>query len=167
MAGKRFYTDDEKAAGLLALTTHDGNTRRASRDTGIPEATLRNWKRNWDNQGGPPAAVSEPAAEKASDFVAQATTVRDEALAMIRHKLPEAKVGELNAVVGTLDDKITRAAALARGGKDDAPKQIDARAAGELLAGFVGEAMRQAQERSVVVQDTVTNNPQRELGTGD
>lgn len=41
---KRSYTDDERAMALAMLAANGGNTKRTSRDTAIPESTLRCWR---------------------------------------------------------------------------------------------------------------------------
>lgn len=152
MARARMYTDEEKAAVFLALTTHEGNVERSSRDTGVPASTVRGWKKEWAEQGASQEIVAAAAVE-ADKFITDATRVRDAALAQIEEKLPTAKVSELNAVVGTLDDKIVRARAITRGQGDDKPQQIDAAAVGELLAGFVGEALKQSREREAAISN--------------
>lgn len=156
------YTDEEKASVFLALTTHEGNVERSSRDTGVPASTVRGWKKEWAEQGAS-QEVATLAAEKAYEFIEDATRVRDAALKQIEEKLPTAKVSELNAVVGTLDDKIVRARALQRGSGDDKPQQIDAKAVGELLASFVGTALEQQRERAAAIHQATENKPTEAL----
>lgn len=158
---RRFYSDEDKARGYTALTVHDGNISRAARETGISESTLRDWRKAWEAEGVP-KEIADKAAVEADDFIVRASSLRDTAMETARSKIPEAKVGELTTLIGVLDDKIYRARTLKKNPGDDGPKQIDARAAGELLAGFVQEAMRSAEER----QRSVTgaeNTPERAL----
>lgn len=158
--GSSNYSDEERGHVYLTLTTNDGNVQRTARDTGVPEATVRLWKKTWEREGAPPG-VALQASEEADTFLVKARAVRDAALLQIEIKLPQARVSELNAVVGTLDDKITRAESI-RDPKDRAePKQIDARAAGELLAGFVESALRASQDRQGAIREATENKPDR------
>jgi len=110
--GRRVYTDDDKAQGLLHLTLTDGNVKRAARDSGFPETTIRRWKSEWEREGVP-APIQLRAEQDAGDFTDEAVVVRDMALKQIKVKIPDAKVSELITTVGVLDDKIMRARGLA------------------------------------------------------
>lgn len=145
--GKRFYSDEEKARVHVALTVNEGNVSRTARDTGVAESTVRDWKQAWERDGVPQEIAVQAAAE-ADDFIREAVIVRNEAVARARELIPgSTKIAELTTLAGVLDDKIYRARSVRKPDGDDGPKQIDARAAGELLAGFVGEAIRQAEDR--------------------
>jgi transposase-like protein len=111
------YTEAEKAAAYVVLTTNDGNVKRTARDLGYPENTVRRWKKDWE-QNGPPSTDELEVAVGA--FLERATSVRDDALTVIDMKLQllkkdpdKAKLAELTTVLGVLDDKITRASGLA------------------------------------------------------
>ncbi|HYD00890.1 MAG TPA: hypothetical protein VEB22_06650 [Phycisphaerales bacterium] len=43
-AGKRQYSDSDKATALAALDANGGNVRRTARETGIPEKTIADWR---------------------------------------------------------------------------------------------------------------------------
>lgn len=145
---KRIYSDEDKARVYTSLTVHEGNVSRTARDTGVAESTVRDWKKTWEADGVPQEIAVQAAAE-ADAFITKASTIRDEALDRARALIPgSTKIAELTTLAGVLDDKIYRAKTLRPSGQDDGPKQIDARAAGELLAGFVGEAIRQSEERA-------------------
>jgi transposase-like protein len=158
--GSTNYSDEERGNVYLTLTTNDGNVKRTARDTGVPESTVRLWKKEWE-RGGPPDAVVDHAAHEADTFLVKARATRDKALAIMEEKLPEARVSELNAVVGTLDDKITRAESIRNRPEGDEPKSIDARAAGQLLAGFVEQALAASQERQASIREVTENKPDR------
>jgi transposase-like protein len=51
----RQYSDEEKAAALIALDGNGGNLIRTARDTGIPRTTLRHWLAG----EGTPSSVAE------------------------------------------------------------------------------------------------------------
>jgi transposase-like protein len=103
------YSDEDRARLFVALSVHKGNVKRVTRETGIPESTVRRLKKEFETNPPPSALV-----ENYSDaFVNEASVVRDMALYEMRKKIPDAKLGELNAVVGTLTDKINTAKGLA------------------------------------------------------
>jgi transposase-like protein len=106
MAGRPSkYDADDKARVLVALKANGGNVKRTARETGVPEQTVRNWKKE-GNSVSASVALAVPLAE--DEFVKEASLIRSKALKLIEQKIEDgdAKVGELNAVVGTLTDKI-------------------------------------------------------------
>lgn len=106
MAGRATYSEDDKARVYVVLLANDGNVKRTSRETGVPENTVRRWKKQFEKDG-PPA--EEKVEEAASDFLEEADTVRFMALRRIKELIPESnKIGELNTTVGILTDKIDR-----------------------------------------------------------
>ncbi len=94
MATRRTYSDEDKARAYVAWVTNDKVMRRTARTTGIPQTTLRQWITEWEEQG-PPIEQAEKIAEIATDFVQEATRVRDKALAELEKKIPTAKPSEL------------------------------------------------------------------------
>lgn len=101
----------------MSLAMSGGNVKRASRDTGVPEQTVRNWKRNWEANGGIPAEVAEKVeGELAPAFMDTAISVRDQALQKIAEFIPHTEPKDLDKlikIVGILDDKVRLAAGLA------------------------------------------------------
>ena len=71
--GRATYTDADKAKVYVVLTTNDGNVKRTARETGVPENTVRRWKK-WFEDNGPPNL--EEVEAQAGDFVATANEVR-------------------------------------------------------------------------------------------
>lgn len=104
MAGRPSYTPEEKARAYVQLKANGDNLKRTARELDIPVNTLRRWRDEWKSSGPP---VDEEVSEAIDTFVNDAERVRNKALLMIEEKLPDAKVGELNAVVGTLTDKLS------------------------------------------------------------
>lgn len=160
---QRRYSDEDRALVLATLTSNNGNVARTARDTNIPEATVRGWKRDWE-ENGPPPAVQEQAIAVADDFVAAATVVRNEALAIMRRKLPDARVSELNSVVGTLDDKITRMRGLATGRVEHVHQQaVSADELGSAIGEYLVNAVTAARQRQAEVFEVVEEPSVKEL----
>ena len=101
----RIYRDEDKAAVYLSLQQGNGNIRRASRETGVPEQTIRDWKRVWDSEGVP-EEVQDALIVEVADSLERMERVRDKALALIEGRLHEHKPRELATLFGILDDKI-------------------------------------------------------------
>lgn len=150
------YSDEDKARAYVVLTANDGLVKRAARELGMPENTLRRWRDEWE-KSGPPAV--EQVQEAVSSFIGDAEKARGMAVEVIIAKLEAAKDGdlksvklaELSTVVGVLDDKITRAAGLDKGGRVDhyhhLPEPEELRALmGEFIEGSIKAAERRAEE---------------------
>ena len=148
------YTDEERARVLLELTTNNGNVKKTARDTNVPENTVRRWRDEWEREGVPEPVLTV-AVKEADDFIEKAETVRDQALEMMRSKLPEARPGELNAIVGTLDDKITRARGLPTQRvkhEHDLPSPAETR---EIMRGLIQEAISDANQRHLEIAEVI------------
>lgn len=110
------YTAEDKARAYVVLQSNEGNLKRTARDTGIPEPTIRRWRNEWASEGPPPLEQLE---EAATDYVANAETVRDLALQRIKERLQSDNVKEqgtlpqLATVYGIVTDKIDRARGIA------------------------------------------------------
>lgn len=112
MSRRSQYTDSDRARVHLALQVNDGNMKRTSRDTGIPVATVRDWKRKWESEGVPDE-VANAQIDVVDDFVTDASRIRDKALNRLEQVIDDEKnVKNLATVIGILDDKITRARGL-------------------------------------------------------
>lgn len=165
--GRKDYSDEERSIALLALQTNDWQVRPSARETGIPASTLRDWKKEWQTEGTT-AELDVIVDAHATEFVKTATRIRDKALdrieAILNDDESNPKLTELNAIAGTLDDKIVRARALRRNAEGfEKPETIDARAAGQLLAGFVQEALQMGRERQEAVSNATENKPEKAL----
>lgn len=112
MARRSQYTDADRARVHVALQINDGNIKRSARDTGIPVATVRDWKRKWESEGVP-EGVAEAQTEAVDTFTENASRVRDKALARLEQVIDNTdRPKDLATVIGILDDKITRARGL-------------------------------------------------------
>lgn len=151
----RIYSDGERAAVYLSLAQGNGNIRRASRETGVPEQTIRDWKRDWEMNGLQPE-VEEALTLEAEDSLNRMERVRDKALALIEGRLHEHKPRELATLFGILDDKIrlTKGLATARTETVSAlptPEEMKALFQG-MIAGAIAAQDRREAEVIVVEQ---------------
>ena len=152
------YTEADKAQVYVVLTTNDGNVKRTARDTGVPENTVRRWKKDWAENGPPNTEQVEAAV---GTFLERATSVRNDALEVIDLKIQllkkdpdKAKLAELTTVLGVLDDKITRAQGLATGRVEHVhalPPAEEIR--GALLEAFKAVQVLTAQREGEVIED--------------
>lgn len=87
---------------FVTLKVNNNNVTRTSRDTGIPQRTIRDMRESFQTR--PP---SEDLVSEFSDkFMSDAKEIREMAMQVMKQRIPDAKLGELNSVVGTLTDKI-------------------------------------------------------------
>ena len=151
MAGRSKYTDEDKARVANALAINDGNIKRTARETGVPENTVRDWKRSWD-KGGVPATVEEARTVELDNFVADASRVRDVALRRLEEVIPHSdKVRELATVVGILDDKLTRARGLPTSRQEQIGLQLSVtpEQLGSALSAWAEKAALESAQRRV------------------
>lgn len=116
MARPSSYTDEQKAAVYMSLGISDGNVKRATRETGVPEQTVRNWKKAWAENGPPEGVVTSAEVTVIPGFVEAAVSTRDSALLKIQELMPQTTVKDLAnliKIVGILDDKVRMALGLA------------------------------------------------------
>lgn len=152
MAGRPRWKEEDKARVFVTLTANQGNVKRTARETNVPENTVRRWKNEWLLEEK--ALPSDELVERAtSTFVEDATRVRDKALSVIEQKLPEAKVGELNAVVGTLTDKLN----VLQGHATSRQEHTLALPSAEELAAVLGPAVSAAIEKAAIRQDEIVD----------
>lgn len=148
MAGRSHYSEAEKANVYVVLKANNDNVKRTARETGTPENTVRRWRDEW-KKNGPPGEEAVTAA--ADSFLKDAERVRNAALVQMEAKLPEAKVGELNAVVGTLTDKIN----LIRGAATSRQEHTMALPSADQVKQMLGPAIRAAIEMAEIRQDEI------------
>lgn len=151
----RIYSDGERGAVYLSLAQGNGNIRRASRETGVPEQTIRDWKRQWDENGVPPE-VEEAFSLEAEASLDRMERVRDKALALIEGRLHEHKPRELATLFGILDDKIRLTKGLATQRTETvsalpSPEEMKALFQGMVVGAIAAQAKRE-QEVIVVEQ---------------
>lgn len=106
---KQKFSDDERAAAVVALGLAGGNVARVSRDLGIPQSTLRHWKAG---EGViPPKLVTAKRAamdERLGEVVDLAIGIERSALAWLGEQPPEVQLKSLDTVnraMGTAFDK--------------------------------------------------------------
>lgn len=152
-ARKRIYSDEQKAAVYFALEVNNGNVLRTSRDTGIPETTVRDWNREWQRDGVP-MDILNISQEVAQDFIDAAENVRDLALSELRRQIEarEVKAAQLIATVGVLEDKIRLGKGLATS-RSETVHTVDAAALREELEGYVLRALDAESEREQDIID--------------
>lgn len=163
MAGKARYSDEDKARVYVALSANDQNVKRTARETGVPESTVRSFKKQFELE--PPR--TDLVETVVGDFVEDASRVRHKALKAIEKKIDanEAKVGELNATVGILTDKIDRARGLVDRSvvEHKLPSAEEIRAA---LGAFAEEARALSHQRQAEIVDSeVVEQPELPRGS--
>lgn len=152
---KRQYTDEDKAAVFTQLTVNKGNVLRTSRETGVPQQTVRDWKKEWETRGVP-APVEEIAEEIAGEFVETALRVRDKALAQIELLIPDTRASDIQklaTIVGILEDKRRMAEGLATKRTEVTHTLPSPEEMRDLMSGFVSGAVEAARERDAVIID--------------
>lgn len=135
-----------------------GNVLRAVRETGVPQQTVRNWKRKWARDGPPEAMIEVAEAQVIPDFVETATRVRNKALGQIELLLPNTDVkdlAKLATIVGIMDDKVRLALGLATSRKEVNHSLPSAEAMRELGKSFAVGAVAVAHERDAAIIDVV------------
>ena len=166
---KHKYDETDRAAVYLTLQVNKGNVARTARETGVPEATVRDWKKRFETD--PPDL--ETTAEVLTDFTAKAERVRDKLLSQYEAALDAGKVNpdKMPVHIGIFVDKVQLLRGLATTRSEQVNGLPSAEQVRELAAG-VFDAMRsalvQAEERHNVIEGEFTeveNNP-KELSAG-
>ena len=96
----------------LALQVNKGAVAQSSRDTEVPEQTVRDWKRKWATGDWEPPA-QDVLEGTVDSFVEDMERVRNKSLQILDSKLDLVKPDKLATVIGILDDKIRLARGLA------------------------------------------------------
>ena len=151
----RRYTDRDRANVYVAMTVNNGNIARSARDTAVPEATIRDWRDTWDRDGGPSSDVLALAAGAATDFVIDASRIRDKALAALERLIDqgEVKPAQLVATIGMSEDKIRLAEGLATSRSETVQTLPSANELREKLKEYVLDALRVTDERDKDIRD--------------
>jgi len=158
VAGRTAYTEQDKARVYVVLTANKGNIKRTVRDTGIPESTVRNWKREFEKN--PPSQEAIDNEVTSGDYVSDLERVRNKALATLETKIPTMNGSQLGVVFGILEDKLTRARGLATDRTEHVhklPSVEELALAGQMLARGAIEAARQRQAE--IVEAEVRQQP--------
>ena len=104
------YSDEQRAEVMLSLKVSDGNVKRTSRETQIPESTVFRWKKKWAADGVP-QEILNATVERAGEFTQHAKRLRQSALGRLADALAndDVKPAQLITVIGVLTDKINLA----------------------------------------------------------
>jgi transposase-like protein len=147
MAGRTSYDEKAKARLYLVLAANDGNVKRTARETGIPESTVRNFKREFEKN--PPETEVVEAELESGDYVTQLETLRNELAVALRQKIPDMTGNQLAVSYGIIDDKLTRARGLATERTEHVhslPSAEELALAGQMLATGAIEAARRRHD---------------------
>jgi len=134
----------------VVLQSNNNNLKRTARETGIPENTIRRWRDAWKNDGPP---VQEELSAATDSAVAEMEYVRNLALRAIRDKIlaGEGKIGELNAVYGTITEKLV----LLLGGPTSRVDHTVSLPSAEDLQAVLGAAVQGAIDKAARRQEEI------------
>lgn len=151
MAGRSKFTEEDRAFVYVTLASNDGNVKRTSRETGIPEQTVRRWKSEFAEQPPEVHAVEAAVGMQVDDMA----RVEQLALKELERKIraQELKGSELITVVGVLNDKKTRAQGLATSRTEHRVALPSREEIAELLGGAVASAIQAAEQRQEDIVD--------------
>lgn len=158
MAGRTTYTEADKARVFVVLTANDGNIKRTARETGVPESTVRNFKREFEQN--PPSAELVEAEIETGDYTVDLEVIRTELALALRREIPHMRGKDLAVALGIVDDKLTRARGLATERTETVhrlPSPEELALAGQMLAQGAIEAARQRQQE--IVEANVRQQP--------
>lgn len=146
----RVYSEEDRARAYVIFVSNNENVKRTSRDTGVPEGTLRGWMRSWAAGEIPD---TQEVAIVAGEFVEDASRVRDKALIELERKIPDATPSALVATVGMLTDKINLTKGLATSRTETVHALPPAQDIAEVLGAALQRALQAAQERDMEIID--------------
>lgn len=153
MAGRASYDEQAKARVYLALAANSGNVKRTARETGVPETTVRNFKKEFEKN--PPSTEVVKTEFETGDYVGELETLRKELAVALRKKIPDMTGNQLAVSYGIIDDKLTRARGLATERTEHVhslPSAEELALAGQMLATGAIEAARRRQEELAVAE---------------
>lgn len=107
MAGRRVYSDKDRAAAYAELTVNGGNVKRTARTLGIPHPTITRWKQEWARTGVP-SEVTVEVPKVSEDFLTNAIRTRDKLLIRLEQMVDDGDVNarDVTTALGVLTDKI-------------------------------------------------------------
>lgn len=161
---KRVYNQADRASVLVILRTNGGNIARTARDTGMPEATIRDWKKDWEANGAPEELL-EMVEEQSTAILEDMERVRYKALQLIEAHLPaEKNVKNLATVFGIIDDKIRLARGLATSRSETVHELPAPEKMAEMFRAIVSGALSAQDKRATDIEDIVIEQaPKRAL----
>jgi len=106
--------DHRKAEALAALDANGGNVNRTARQLGIPESTLRGWKKLDEEQASTPFAAQtrevrefrEIREEKKAALADRLETIAHQIVDALGDKIPEANLQQAATSLGIITDKM-------------------------------------------------------------
>ena len=103
---KRVYSEEDKAAVFISLMVNKRAVAATSRDTSVPEQTVRDWRKKWET-GEWETPSQEQQEQSIKNAIADLERVRDKALVLLEEKMPDEKNAKnLATIFGILDDKV-------------------------------------------------------------
>ena len=151
MGRKRTYTDADREQARVAWEGQGRSLRAASRDTGIPLATIQAWAAEWRDP--PPAPLAPPEVyeavyetirtDKKAEVIQAAWDLASAAFQRAKAALPDASARDAATVAGIAVDK----AQLLSGAATERTEHNIKAILGVLPAGLRAEVLRMAQER--------------------
>ena len=102
MAARRVYSEDVKAAALMTLDENGGNLLKTAKQTGVPYATLHEWK----SGRGINTAVSEVRYHKRGSLVERYEELRDLMLDKAMQDYKDASFRDIVGAIHIIHDKI-------------------------------------------------------------
>lgn len=165
---KRVYTAEDQALVRQLLAAHEGNVKRVARESGVPEQTVRDWKKKWEREA-PSAEIVAATPAAVEKWVGNVERVRDKAVDRLEKVLddPTTKVNvkDLSMTIGILTDK----ARVARGQPTSRPDSsgqdaLPIEQARELFAGMARGMLEAAERRHQTISSTIIDGEDIEDG---
>lgn len=150
---KRVYNDGDKAAVWTALQVNKGNVAATHRDTGVPEQTIRDWKKQWDEV--PPEFDEQVITAEIQGFLQKAESVRDMLLEKYSAALAANKVSpdKMPVHIGIFIDKVQLLRGLATSRTENTVALPSAEELKQLFRGMVQGALEAQNERDEDIID--------------
>lgn len=153
---RRTYTECEQAFVAFTLQLNQNNVRRTSKETGVSPATIRDWRKKWEEEGYPDSEdFQEALPALREDFIQSLQDVRWQMVEKLQKKVEigDPSVRDLIYGIGIITDKIN----VAQGVKTNKETVIavlpDSTALAEQLVQFVEKTVTDAQRRREVIED--------------
>lgn len=150
---RRRYTERDQAKTAVVLKANGGNVKKTGRETGVPPATVRDWKQKWEEDGYPDVEDFEL---ELKDFVESATEVRFLMVEMLREKIERRELTgrDLITGIGILTDKINIMTGMATSRTEHVELALpDPQELAKALATFVGNSVDDAINRNEEIED--------------
>ncbi len=146
------YTDAALANLYVTLVTNEGNVKRTSRDTGMPESTVRRYKQMWEQEGPPKLDDIEQAV---TDYLTEAEETRNLALSKMKERIEkgDGTLAQLATVFGVLSDKIDRARGLA----DRRVEHVHALPSPDDIRATLGALVQSVQAGHIIREEEITD----------